>query len=172
MANYGELQVQLSGQAPLQLDHWRINQLFHFLGSLPKPTHFVRKLHSFEELCLGEGPIQRSLSTSYKSLLDLHATEDPPFLAKWERDLQVTFTEPQKERILFFAQKSSMCSKYQETAYKIVTRWYRTPSVLAKIFPLQTDRCWRCNLHPGTLLHIFWDCPVLKTFWQPVLKLV
>lgn len=159
----------LSGWAPLILNRWRINQLSHFFGLLPKPALFTRKLHFFEELCLGEGPIQKSLSTSYKFLLDLHATEDPPFLAKLERDLQVTFTEPQKERILFFTQKSSLYSKYQETTYKIMKRWYRTPSVLSKLSPQQTDRC---GLHSGTLLHIFGDCPVLQTFWQPVLKLI
>lgn len=92
----------LSGQHPFTLDCWRINQMSNFLGSLPKPTLFTRKPHSFEELCLGEVLTRKSLSTTYKSLIDLHSTEDPPFLSKWKRNLQVTFTEPQKECILFW----------------------------------------------------------------------
>lgn len=102
--------------------------------------------------------------------MDIQATTDSPFLAKWERDLQTTFTTQQKEHIPLFAHKSSLCSKYQEISYKFTTRWYRTPSVLAKIFPNQSDRCWRCEQQAGTILHIFWECPKLQTFWQPVLR--
>lgn len=119
---------------------WIIGEQFSFrifLAPRLKPALFPWQLHSFEELCLGEGPNHSYLYTSNKSLLDYkpHATADLPFLVKWERDLQVTFTEPQKERILFFAQKSSFCSKYHETSYTITIRWYSTPSALAKIFP-------------------------------------
>lgn len=39
----------LSGRATLTLDRWRINQLTHFLSSLPKPTLFAQKLH--QECC-------------------------------------------------------------------------------------------------------------------------
>lgn len=78
-----------TSRTPLAMDQWRAIQLSYFIGSLPKPALFSRKLHSFEELCLGEGPIHRSLSTSYKTVLDLHAVMDQPFLAKWERDLRV-----------------------------------------------------------------------------------
>lgn len=113
------------------LPQWRALQLSHLLQSLPKHTLFPRELHAFEEPCLGRDPIRGSLSTSYKHLLELHACSDPPFLAKWERELGVTFSGPQKERILFFVHKSSLCSRYQETTYKLMTHWYRTPSVLA-----------------------------------------
>lgn len=90
---------------------------------------------SFEELCLGEGSICGSLYISYKMFLELHAVAAPPFLAKRKTDLWVILTEPQKERILFFAQKSYLCSKYQESSYKIVTRWYRTHVSSDKAIP-------------------------------------
>lgn len=128
----------VSGQTPITLDSWRARQLSRFLGSLPKHVSFSWQLHSLEELCLVDGPICSSLSRSYKTLLDMQAITDPPFLAKWERDLQTTFTTPQKECIYFFVHKSSLCSKYQEITYKLTKRWYRTPSVLVKIqyFPI------------------------------------
>lgn len=81
----------------------------------------------------------------------LLSSSPTPFMNHW-RALQ---------RKLFFADKSSLCSRYQETTYKIVSRWYRTPSILTKWFLKQSDRCWRCGSCVGTLLHIFWECP----FW-------
>lgn len=148
------------------LGRWRILQLSHFLRSLPEAIGFRRQPTPFEDLCLGDEPVRKSLSSSYNILLAHISQHDPPYLGKWERDLNVTFTEDQKNRILLFAHKSSLCSKYQEIAYKILTRWYRTPSVLASIFPGHSPLCWRCGTHIGTLLHIFWECPILTLFWR------
>lgn len=161
-----------TGSGSQFLNEWRVHQLSHFLNSLPKPHLFQRPLSPFGELCLGDGPIRKSLSLSYEALLDLHAQSESPFSSNWEKDLQVTFTNQQKDRILYFTHKSSLCSNYQETTYKIMTRWYRTPSVLAKLFPLLSDRCWRCDSHRGTLLHIFWECPSIHPFWRQVLQLI
>lgn len=61
-----------------------------------------------------------------------------------------------------------MCTKTQESNYKILTRWYYTPQLLHKCFPNTSDRCWRCQEGRGTLLHIFWACPLLKQFWTIV----
>lgn len=51
----------------------------------------------------------------------LSSQHDPPYLSKWERDLNTTFSEDQKTQILFYAQKSSICKKYQEITFKIVS---------------------------------------------------
>lgn len=82
------------------------------------------------------------------------------------------FTEDEKNHILFFAYKSSLCSKYQEITYKILTRWYRTPSVLASIFPGHSPLCWRCGTQTGTIFHIFWECLVLTPFWRHVVEII
>lgn len=154
------------------LGRWKISQLSHFIRSLPDNDCFHRQPTPFEELCLGDEPIRKSLSHSYNILLAHISQHDPPYLRKWERDLNITFTEDQKKRILLFAHKSSLCSKYQEITYKILTRWYRTPSVLAAMFPGQSPLCWRCGNQTGTLLHIFWDCPELTLFWRQVLQII
>lgn len=59
----------------------------------------------------------------------------------------------------------------QETNYKILTRWYRTPSLL-KIFPRTSDLCWRCQQEKGTLIHIFWSCPRIQNFWKEVRRII
>lgn len=79
---------------------------------------------------------------------------------KWVRDQQFTSREAQRDRILFFAHRDFICNKYQEIPYKIVTRWYRTPLILAKT--LSTAQChlplWNTYRHT-----CFSDCFMLKS---------
>lgn len=63
------------------------------------------------------------------------------------------------------AHKCSISTKTQETAYKLLTQWYFTPFKLKSWFPGASDRCWRCDRETGTLLHIWWQCPILETYW-------
>lgn len=74
----------------------------------------------------------------------------------------------QKKSFITFSLKTSICTKIQELDYKILTRWYYTPQLLHKYFPATTDTCWRCQADKGTLLHIFWSCPLLQHFWTTV----
>lgn len=43
-----------------------------------------------------------------------------------------------------------------------------TPDVLHAIFPTSSDRCWRCQGRKGTLIHIYWECPLITPFWDKV----
>lgn len=38
------------------------------------------------------------------------------------------------------------------------------PSVVAWTFPQQSDIYWYCGAHRGTLLHVFWECPIFLAF--------
>lgn len=86
----------------------------------------------------------------------------------WERELNLTFSDNQRHHILRFTHKSLIYTKIQETNYKLLTRWYRTPVLLHKFFPATSDICWRCGEERGTLLHIFWSCPKMVDFWKTV----
>lgn len=59
------------------------------------------------------------------------------------------------------------CVSAQENGYKWRSRWYRTPSLLHKIYPSVSDRCWYCGVKEGTS-HIWWSCPLLQPFWKSV----
>lgn len=149
--------------------HWRVTravsnfrsgmQLHHFLHSIANPSQFSRSLTTFEDYCLDEGVLPQVLSKTYALL---NFPSDQPqlsFLQKWEVDLNQSFTVLERQNILRFSLKSSICTKIQETNYKILTRWYYMPQLLQKYYPTTTDRCWRCQTDRGTLLHIFWSCP-------------
>lgn len=93
-------------------------------------------------------------------------------MKKWESDLAMQFTDSEKEKILYFAQKSSIATKVQETNYKILTRWYRVPTALHRFFPQVSDTRWRFGVGQGSMLHVFWDSPKLIQFWQAVAETV
>lgn len=92
-------------------------------------------------------------------------------LSSWEKDLHCTFFSTQRQRIISLSLKSSLCTKLQETNFKILTRWYLTPSRLKKCFPSTSGQCWRCMEGEGTLIHIFWSCSKLREFWDEVRRI-
>lgn len=140
-----------------KLDCWRALQLTHFLRSLPSPDKFGQNLTRYETYCSGEGVL-------------ITPPEDYqlPCLSAWEIDFRHKFTARQRQNTLIFTYGSSMCTKIQETNFKIVTRWYNTPAKLQKIYPSSSDRCWRCQEDRGTILRVFWACPKLQQFWKTI----
>lgn len=47
--------------------------------------------------------------------------QDLKFLLKWEMDLHTTFSQIQKDWILFFVYKVSLAIAYQKNGYKLLT---------------------------------------------------
>lgn len=72
----------------------------------------------------------------------------------------------------FFAHRSSIASRYQETGYKLLTPWYRIPTPpLHRIFPL-VSLCWRYHEDTGTLIYISWLCPCIGQLWEDINRLI
>lgn len=86
----------------------------------------------------------------------------------WEKDLILTLTPEDWETIFLNIHKGSINVSTQENRYKIQPRWYRTPALLHKFKPTIPDTCWRCQEDRGTLIHIWWLCPRIQTFWKEV----
>lgn len=61
-----------------------------------------------------------------------------------------------------------MCAIYQENLYEIIMHRYHTPDILNSMFPTIRDQCWRCCTAVGSLMHIFWECPLISDFWSQV----
>lgn len=153
---------------PFTLTFWNAVQIHHFLQTIANPQSYTRPLTSFEEICSDTEPITQILSRMYTLL---NTPMQPPSLScitKWETDLHCTFTAVQKQNMIVLSLKSSICTKIQETNFKILTRWYLTPSRLHMMFTDSSDQCWRCQREVGTMLHMFWSCPRLTNFWSAV----
>lgn len=59
----------------------------------------------------------------------------------------------------------------QEKNFKILSRWYREPSTLHKIFPSTPAYCWHCDTASGTYLHVWWECERIRPFWIQVFQI-
>lgn len=150
------------------MDEWRYRQLRHFINSLPQGARSPTSASPFERLCMADLAIPHAISVLYDLLLNMHTGGKPGFIRERERDLQHIFTEPQLEHLYRLTHSSTVDTKMQENSYKILTKWYRVPSKLTKIYPSLSDACWReCGLR-GSFLHIWWECPKLRPFWLDI----
>lgn len=44
------------------------------------------------------------------------------------------------------------------TQYKIIYRYYFSPTRLNKMGLLDNDLCWMCGENSGTFTHVLWEC--------------
>lgn len=87
-------------------------------------------------------------------------------------DLWSTYILSQWQKALHWAHKSSACANHREQYQKLLTRWYYTPHRISKAYPTAFPYCWRSCGGVGSLLHVFWSCPSLKSFWDNILTLI
>ena len=57
-------------------------------------------------------------------------------------------------------------SKLRIFQFKLLHRKLATNCFLFKIGIVANDQCTFCKASSETLLHLFWDCPVVKSFWN------
>lgn len=84
----------------------------------------------------------------------------------------MNLSEDDWERIFTIAHKGSINVNTQENNFKLASRWYRTPTLLNRFDPRVPNSCWRCSREPGSLLHIWWECPNIKTFWTQIHQII
>lgn len=156
------LELLMDDTGPFKLPFWTAIQLQHFFNSLPHLQHLGPYLKSLEEYCSDEDTIPRVLSKTYNLLNCPAAQPHLSFIYKRERDFWGIRLR------LRFSLKSSICTKIQETNYKLLKRWYLTPHLLHKYYPATNYLCWRCQGDKRMLLHIFWSCPQLTHFWTNI----
>lgn len=157
---------------PLHLPHsslttFHLHCLTSYLRSLAQPSHFVCHLTQFEELAHRPRSLQHGSSLLY-GLLQNISCPTPPYQAKWEADLQRSFTEEEWGKIRKLATSCSLASKTQETAYKLLSRWYKPPALVALYDPSADGACWKCKSLQAGLLHMWWSCRLLQPFWRLV----
>lgn len=90
----------------------------------------------------------------------------------WEQDLAITLSDTDWETMYTNFHKGSLNIYAQENAFKLLSRWYRTPLKLHHIYPAISPHCWRCGIEIGSLLHIWWTYPKLQPFWKEVHRLI
>lgn len=91
---------------------------------------------------------------------------------RWDMDMKTSITDKQWQFAFKTIQTVSHCITHWEASLKIIHRWQYTPSRLSKMFHNTSPLCWRDCGHKGHLLHMFWECPNVTSFWNNIFKLL
>ena len=86
----------------------------------------------------------------------------------WERDLNLTFSDEDWNRICRNIKVVSRDARVRLIQFKIMHRFYWTPSRLFRLGLSSTSHCWRCKSEEGTLIHALWSCHKVQQFWTNV----
>lgn len=111
------------------------------------------------------------LSSVYAFLRNSPEVSSLPCVLAWESELGTIFSEQDWYKSFILSHKLPVACFSQEKNEKILTWWYRYPTLLRRMYPSKSDCCWRYNAAPGTMLHIWWDCPMLLPFWENIITL-
>uniref|UniRef100_A0A8C5Q4E0 Reverse transcriptase zinc-binding domain-containing protein n=1 Tax=Leptobrachium leishanense TaxID=445787 RepID=A0A8C5Q4E0_9ANUR len=149
------------------LTTFHMHCLMTYLRSLAPLDKYTRPLTTFEQVINHKTLPQHGISTLYGVLQNL-SPSTPSYVVKWETDLHQTFTEEEWTQMFTFATQCFTATRAQETAYKLLSRWYRAPSTIATYSAATDASCWRCGAQRADLLHVWWSCPVLQPFWTLV----
>ncbi len=91
---------------------------------------------------------------------------------KWEADLFPNFEDAGWTELCEKAQRFSYDSKHIVTQYNVIHRIYHTPERLHNINQTISQYCPRCKSEVGSLLHMFWSCSQLSSYWETILKTI
>lgn len=145
-------------------DHFSYNRIAHFLRSIGTHRIFLQK--EVWRFYTGTPVPCKGIAFFYNLFQDkLHFIKSLPY-QKWESDLGDSFTDEQWLCAFSSLYKASSCVNHWELSQKIALRWYLTPYILSKFGKDISPLCWRNCGMIGNLLHMFWACKHLTSFWN------
>lgn len=87
---------------------------------------------------------------------------------KWEDELKTAISEKEWEQTFKDIYNHSKSIYWQEFAWKVNIRYFRTPSTIK--YKQFTSSCWRnCGNSNADHTHIFFTCDRLKPYWEKVM---
>lgn len=88
----------------------------------------------------------------------------------WQKDLGCDLSEQDWLNILSNTGRHMREAKGKFIQYKIIHRFYFTPSKLHRMGLIGNNLCWKCQSEIGTFLHVIWGCKIVYPFWEKVVN--
>ena len=86
---------------------------------------------------------------------------------KWEKELSINISGEAWRESLKENFESTQSKHWREFAWKISLRFFITPHIIGKTSTVAGSGCWRgCGASKANHAHIFFTCPVIKSFWE------
>lgn len=86
----------------------------------------------------------------------------------WSQDIGTEINEETWRAVLNRVYSSSLCACHRLIQCKVVHRAHWSKTRLARINPSIDSECDRCHSGSATLIHMFWSCPALSSFWRQI----
>ena len=80
-------------------------------------------------------------------------------------------SETDWKNIYKIARSLKVRNKIKDFQYKILFRFLPTNRLLFKMEKIESPRCYFCGIVQETLLHLFFDCQIVKDFWLTVVEI-
>ncbi len=122
----------------------------------------IREINNLKGLCLTCMLISLNCMGRTHHLQDLNG----------KKDLECNFEQDTWEHICESASSFSFNSRHRLMQFNITHRVYYTPERLHKISISYSECCTRCKTEVGTLLHMFWSCSELETYWRNIIQTI
>lgn len=149
---------------------FRYTQILHFLHSIWPNKSEPPRVTTYESWCLDIVDQRGGISIIYSFLASV--TSKPPYVLSWKKGLDFSWDQDIWFSCFQRSFKGILSISLIEASLKVLTCWYRVPSLLAKIYPDASPLCFRnCN-HIGTMYHIWWSCSRIRSLWNKVFSLI
>uniref|UniRef100_A0A2D4LHQ7 Reverse transcriptase zinc-binding domain-containing protein n=1 Tax=Micrurus spixii TaxID=129469 RepID=A0A2D4LHQ7_9SAUR len=157
--------IQELEKQKIMIAHWSYFQITIRHKKDLKEFGIETKNSKLDKILLGQD--KNMISKLYNYLLQYDLAEEilkGPMIA-WARNFGYNIQLEEWEEIWQRNLSITKTVSYEETLYKMIYRWHLASSRLSKIYPTANPTCWKCKVNHGTFYHLWWTCPVIKTFW-------
>lgn len=141
LLSYDALQGSCPGDHLFWLSYY---QLQSFLTNSEVRDSLAQEKTPFEEYPLIASQPSHVLSSTYAFLRNSLEASSLPFVRDWESELGTFFSEQDWHKSFILTHKLPVACVAQQKNYKILTRWYRYPALLHRMYSSTSDCCWRC----------------------------
>ena len=106
---------------------------------------------------------------AYKILIRKNSTCPQKSQEKWVKDYALEVVGDLNWRTIYLLPRlCTIRTKIRNFQFKFLHRRIATNTFLSKIGISDTALCYLCKSDKETLIHLFWECPVIKSFWERV----
>ena len=117
---------------------------------------------------------KKTISKLYNIFLSMNLHNSLQIKQRWEAEMNTVIPQNTWEGMCteaYLVTNSNTWREFNLILWKIITRFFRTPEILAKMGPTHSNLCWRnCWTRAAnhTHIYIFWLCPKLNIYWREV----